>query len=169
LTHALLPGSPAIDAGDGGICAQLPTDQRGSPRSVDGNLDGGAVCDLGAYEYSRLYDFSGFFAPVDNLPTVNAIKAGRAVPVSFSLGGDHGLNIFAAGSPSSQRITCDSNAPLSDVELTTTAGGSALTYDAATDSYTYVWKTDKAWAGTCRQLVVQLVDGSFHLASFRMK
>jgi hypothetical protein len=169
LTLELLPGSPAIDAGDGGICATLPTDQRGSPRSVDGNLDGSAVCDLGAYEYARRYDFSGFLAPVDNLPTVNAIKAGRAVPVTFSLGGDQGLNIFAPGSPSSQRATCDSNAPLSDVEQTTTAGGGALTYDAATDSYTYVWKTDKAWAGTCRQLVVQLVDGTFHLASFRMK
>ena len=24
--------------------------------------------------------------------------------------------------------------------------------DAATDQYNYVWKTDKAWAGTCRQL-----------------
>ena len=169
LTHALLPGSPAIDAGDGRICATLPTDQRGAPRSVDGNRDGSAVCDLGAYEYARRYDFSGFLGPVDNLPTVNAIKAGRAVPVTFGLGGDQGLGIFAAASPSSQRITCDSNAPLSDVDLTTTTGGSALTYDPATDTYTYVWKTDKAWAGTCRQLVVQLVDGTFHLASFRMK
>ena len=39
-THALLPGSPAIDAG--GDC--LPTDQRGVPRPQ------GAACDIGAYE-----------------------------------------------------------------------------------------------------------------------
>jgi predicted outer membrane repeat protein len=168
LTHALLPGSPAIDAGDGGMCATLPTDQRGSPRSVDGNLDGTAVCDLGAFEYSRLFDFSGFLAPVDNLPTVNAIKAGRAVPLTFSLSGDQGMAILAPGSPSSQRITCDSGAPVSEVEQTATPGASALSYDAPTDTYTYVWKTDKAWAGTCRQLVVQLADGTFHLASFRI-
>ena len=168
-THALLPGSPAIDAGDGSKCATLALDQRGSPRSVDGNLDGTAVCDLGAFEYSRLFDFSGFLAPVDNLPTVNAIKAGRAVPVTFSLSGDQGLAILAPGSPSSQRITCDSGAPVSEVEQTATAGASALSYDAPTDTYTYVWKTDKAWAGTCRQLVVQLADGTFHLASFRIK
>lgn len=41
LTHALLPGSPAIDAG-GLDCS--PTDQRGVPRPQ------GAACDIGAYE-----------------------------------------------------------------------------------------------------------------------
>ena len=38
-----------------------------------------------------LYTFDGFFSPVDNLPTINVVKAGNAVPVRFSLGGDYGL------------------------------------------------------------------------------
>jgi hypothetical protein len=169
LTHALRAGSPAIDAGDNPTCATWPTDQRGSPRLVDGNLDGSAVCDLGAYEYSQLFAFSGFLAPVDNLPTINEVKAGRAVPVTFSLDGYFGLTILAPNSPSSQKVTCDSGAPVSDVEQTVAAGSSGLSYDAASDTYTYVWKTDKTWAGSCRQLVVQLSDGTFHLASFRIK
>ena len=45
--HALLPGSPAVDAGIGDCIAQ---DQRGVSRPQDGNGDGVAVCDLGAYE-----------------------------------------------------------------------------------------------------------------------
>lgn len=49
LTHALLGGSPAIDAGDAGQCPE--TDQRGVPRAEDGNLDGAAVCDIGAFEH----------------------------------------------------------------------------------------------------------------------
>ena len=46
-TNDLLPGSPAIDAGIGDCSAQ---DQRGVSRPQDGNGDGVAVCDLGAYE-----------------------------------------------------------------------------------------------------------------------
>jgi hypothetical protein len=51
--------------------------------------------------FTRGYLFSSFFPPVDNPPTVNMAKAGRAVPVRFSLGGDQGLDILAAGSPTS--------------------------------------------------------------------
>jgi hypothetical protein len=48
-THALLPGSPAIDAGNNAGC--FPKDQRRQPRPVDGNLDGIPTCDIGAFEY----------------------------------------------------------------------------------------------------------------------
>src|SRR5262249_60727782 len=55
-THALVAGSPAIDAGDSSGCrddsgALLQTDQRGFPRNVDGNSDGTARCDIGAVEF----------------------------------------------------------------------------------------------------------------------
>jgi len=35
--------------------------------------------------------------------------------------------------------------------------------------YVYVWKTDKSWARTCRQLVVKLDDGTSHRANFSFK
>jgi hypothetical protein len=47
-----------------------------------------------------------------------------------------------------------------------TAGQSSLSYDAARDQYTYVWKTDKAWGMTCRTLIVKLIDGTDHVAYF---
>src|SRR5262249_34416803 len=54
-THALSPGSPAIDAGET-VCtddngAPLTTDQRGMPRPIDGNADGTAACDIGSFEF----------------------------------------------------------------------------------------------------------------------
>jgi hypothetical protein len=41
--------SPDIDAGDNTACAGV--DQRGIPRPLDGDGDGLAVCDVGAFEY----------------------------------------------------------------------------------------------------------------------
>jgi len=115
------------------------------------------------------YDFAGFFQPIDNLPTLNAVKAGSAIPVKFSLGGNQGLNIFFQGYPLSQQVACGTGAPIDDIETTITAGGSSLSYDSITDTYTYVWKTNQAWAGSCRQLIVTLKDGSVHTANFKFK
>jgi hypothetical protein len=47
-THALLLGSPAIDAGDNTECPA--TNQRGISRPQDGDGDGIAICDIGSYE-----------------------------------------------------------------------------------------------------------------------
>ncbi len=47
-THALLPGSPAVDTAIDGRCPA--TDQRGFGRPVDGDGDGVATCDVGAFE-----------------------------------------------------------------------------------------------------------------------
>jgi hypothetical protein len=106
-----------------------------------------------------------FLAPIDN-DALNVLKAGQGMPVKFSLGGDQGLAILAAGSPTSRQVQCDSSLPPDPVEQTVTAGASGLSYDAATDVYTYTWKTDKAWAGTCRELTVTLIDGTSHSALF---
>jgi len=119
--------------------------------------------------FGVLYAFAGFYAPVDNPDTVNVVQAGSAIPVKFSLGGDHGLLIFATNSPASGQVTCDASSIVSDLTATVTAGGSSLQYDAGTGTYTYVWKTDKAWSGTCRAFVVTLADGSAHHAFFQLR
>jgi hypothetical protein len=115
------------------------------------------------------FNFTGFFQPVDNLPVVNVVNAGRAIPVKFSLDGDKGLEIFGAGYPKSQAITCGSNDLLDGIEVIVTAGSSGLTYDPATRQYVYVWNTDTSWGGTCRQLVIQLADGTYHRANFKFR
>ncbi|MCU0748521.1 MAG: hypothetical protein MUF13_03140 [Akkermansiaceae bacterium] len=56
-----LPGSPAVDAS--GATSSLTTDQRGFPRSRDGNGDGTSLPDIGAVEASLV----GVSVPGDNV------------------------------------------------------------------------------------------------------
>ena len=113
------------------------------------------------------FDFGGFYQPVASEPAVNTVKAGSAVPVKFSLSGDQGLEVVEDGSPVSQSFACGSSAAESAVGETASAGKSGLTYDPTTGLYTYVWKTDRSWAGACRVLTIRLVDGTEHVARFR--
>jgi hypothetical protein len=108
------------------------------------------------------YNFAGFFQPVDNAPTLNVAKAGSAIPVKFSLGGNQGLNIFQPGYPQVTTVSCSTSAPTDAIETTVTAGGTSLQYDSTADQYTYVWKTNANWAGTCVQVNLGLNDGSAH-------
>jgi uncharacterized delta-60 repeat protein len=152
----------ALDADDNVVVAGV---------SFDGTVDDRSTNDFALARYvngTSGYTFSGFFAPVDNAPARNVVKAGRAVPVKFSLNGYQGLDILAAGSPASQQIACEAGARLDVLEETLTATRSSLTYDAVMDQYIYVWKTEKAWANTCRQLVVTLTDGTSHVANFQL-
>jgi hypothetical protein len=78
-THALLPGSLAVDAGMNAFAidpfdnSPLSNDQRGPgfPRIADGNADGLAVVDLGAFERQALdSDNDGVVDTLDNCPFV---------------------------------------------------------------------------------------------------
>jgi predicted extracellular nuclease len=131
--------------------------------------DNGGLTAVASATVNVIFNWTGFFPPVDNLPVLNLVKAGSAVPLKFSLGGDKGLAVFAAGYPVSQQIACDSSQPLGPVEQTVTPGSSSLAYDPLTGQYTYVWKTDQGWGGTCRQLSLKLTDGTTHFANFEFK
>jgi len=120
-----------------------------------------------ADRYSYIYPFSGFRAPVDNPPAINMVRAGQAIPLQFSLGGNQGMGILATGYPTAQQVSCATGVPINTSTETDTSGNSGLQYDATTNTYTYVWKTSKASKGTCQTFTLGLADGTFYTANFQ--
>ena len=115
--------------------------------------------------YRVIFDFNGFFSPIMNAPTLQSFKAGDGIPVSFSLDGDQGLGVIAAGYPQSSQIDCGASPELGAGLSTTSQKG--LEFKRAQGRYKYLWSTQAGWAGTCRQLIVKLIDGTVHRANFR--
>jgi uncharacterized protein len=115
------------------------------------------------------YNFAGFSRLLHDSPSFNLANGGSSIAVAFSLGGNQGLNVFANGYPRSYPIACDSTESTGASAPTANPGNSSLSYDAIADQYNYVWKTDKTWGGTCRQLVVTFKDGAVHYANVRFK
>jgi hypothetical protein len=102
------------------------------------------------------YVFTGFFSPINNLPTMNIANGGSSVPIKFSLAGFRSFSLFASGYPASQAMNCATGALSGPIQQTASDG---FTYDPLLDQYKYIWKTDRRWMGTCRKLIVRLRDG----------
>ncbi|WP_406191799.1 Ig-like domain-containing protein [Streptomyces sp. NBC_01017] len=106
-----------------------------------------------------------FLSPIDP-DAVNLLKASQAVPVKFTLDGNQGMNVIAAGYPRYTRTACTGGEP-TDLTDETTTSQAGLTYDNGT--YSYVWKTKKDWAGQCGTLNIKLADNTTHTIQVRFK
>ena len=114
------------------------------------------------------YDFGGFLGSI--LDGVR-VRAGDPIPIVFSLGGDHGLDVLAPGSPSSGQVDCDAGGEPSETEPARSKWDQGLLFNAQTGHYVFWWQTEKSWAGTCRAFELGLNDGSVHrlVVRFRSK
>jgi nitrous oxidase accessory protein NosD len=84
--YRLLPGSPAIDAGHNADPDLPPTDFDGGPRVLDGDGDGVAVVDQGAYEASGIVSVAVDIKPGSDTNPISLLSKG-VVPVAI-LGSD---------------------------------------------------------------------------------
>ena len=110
------------------------------------------------------FAFDGFRGLKD-LPDVNESNLGTQF-IRFSLGGNHGLDIFKNDHPSQRPIRAAARRRRLATEPTRLQGESGFRYDAGADEYTFKWNVDKSWKNTCRVFVLGLSDGSTHNVAF---
>ena len=112
-----------------------------------------------------LFSFHG----IANPPEFNAAAAGRAVALGFSVGDHQGLGslgLIDSGYPKSQPIACDPAALVDPTAGESVGASGRLSYKAEGERYTYAWRTNPAWIGTCRALSIRLNDGTNRVVYF---
>jgi hypothetical protein len=155
--------------------------------SVEGDqvsLTGAGLCTLTAVQegderyqpaaevsqaFHLYFDFTGFVPPVEDPPALNRVNAGRVVPIAFAfaLAGDPGPGVLEGALV--RRVDCDTLEPEGGFEPAASPGGAAPRSTASSGRYAFPWKTQKSWAGSCRELALELVDGSVQQAYFRFR
>ena len=113
--------------------------------------------------YRVVYDFR--FRRSSRHP--RRVRAGRLVIVRFSIDGFHGRDVMAEGFPQVAQTDCDDASEPDSGDPARILGG--LRWLRHGRSYLLLWKTDRSWAGTCRQFLVGLDDGTVHRAAYRFK
>jgi hypothetical protein len=118
--------------------------------------------------YRVVYDFAAFLWPVRNRPRVNTWLAGVPVPIRFELGGNQGLDVIEDGWPQVAVVGCDFSAePEAGEPARHPRWFRELVYRKRKKRYVFLWKTDRRWAGSCRQFMLKLKDGTVRRADFR--
>jgi hypothetical protein len=115
--------------------------------------------------YSVVYGFQGFHAPVDN-DVLNVAKAGSSIPLKLRV-------VDASSAPVTDLATVTVTATSLVCELGETtdaieeyaAGGSGL-QNLGDGYYQFNWKTPKTYAKSCKSVTVTLGDGVLHSADF---
>jgi len=117
-----------------------------------------------------VFGFTGFFAPIDNLPIVNKANAGQTIAVKWRITDSNGVGISDPSSfvsITSGSTTCSPSDPIDVIE--TYSGNSGLQYQG-NGNWQFNWKTLKSYAGQCRVMRLNLADGNTsRIAEFRFK
>ncbi|MBL7037764.1 MAG: hypothetical protein ISR77_03995 [Pirellulaceae bacterium] len=130
-THALLPDSPALDAGSNDVAhqAELGTDQRGFERISDGSGDGVAVVDMGAFEAG--FAVSTFTDENDGNYGPNELSLREALALAAEIPGADVISLDILRSPrASMELSLGEFVVDSDVNIRG-PGADLLTIDAA--------------------------------------
>jgi len=121
-----------------------------------------------AYKASIVtFVFTGFSAPVRNLPALNKAKAGRTIPLKWRVTDSGGAPVTTLTSAdvlvTSKACEADGNGD----SVKEYAPGKSSLQNLGDGYYQFNWKTPKSYARSCKTIEVSLGDGEVHTAAFR--
>ena len=114
-----------------------------------------------------VWDFA-WAPPILDLPAVNEGGPGK-LTLTFSLGGNQGLDIFKPGRPSSASYPCGTTPPTDANQPAASVGSKGFRYDSRSNLYVFDWKVSASWKNSCRVFVLGLADGTTHNLAFHFK
>ena len=148
-------------------CGALDTTTPGTKTVACTATDNAGNSTSASATYIVNYNFSGFLEPVNDSPVVNTGKAGRTYPVKWQLRDGNNAYVTSLDAVTSVTYKATSCSAFSgdptDALETSTAGGTSLRYDFASNHYVYNWATP---GQGCYTLFVTLKSGQTLSAYF---
>ena len=183
VTVQVITGSASIVLGGGLTVISVPAD--GAAKVADtgggtytvqnlGSTDVGVTVDgvtrplaPGSTRPAAAWDFVGFSQPIDNLPVLNQVKAGQAIPIKWRILNATGVPVTSLQSATIavSAMSCANGSGLDQIEETT-ADAVGL-HNLGNGYYELVWKSPKTYASSCRTLHIDIGDGVLHDAGFQ--
>ena len=106
-----------------------------------------------------LYNFSGFFQPVDNQPFLNIANSGRTIPIKWRLTDYYGNPVTNLSSVKVTAVTLVCSLGTSPDQVEEYATGSSGLQNLGNGYYQFNWATPKSYAGSCKTLLLDLGEG----------
>jgi serine protease AprX len=106
-----------------------------------------------------LYNFTGFFQPVDNLPVLNIANSGQAIPLKWRITDAFGNPVtdLPGVKVTATNYTCVLGSTTDQVQEYA-AGDSGL-LNQGDGYYQFNWKTPKNYANSCKTMMLDLGEG----------
>jgi hypothetical protein len=121
-----------------------------------------------SFTVANSFNFEGFLPNVVPPPSPNLVPKGTLVPIRWRLpdgNGGHVTNPASFSTATVQSYACSGTVvPLNDPA----SGPAGISYDPATQVFTYNWQTGASWTG-CRKLIIKLRDDSLHELIFKFQ
>jgi hypothetical protein len=109
--------------------------------------------------YSVVYRFVGFSSPLDNAPTLNVAKSGRAIPLKWRLLDANNVPVTDLTSVTLRAVTHSCSAGTTPDQVEEYAAGASGLQNQGNGYYQVNWKVPTTYAQSCKTLELDLGEG----------